>query len=81
MQPPRTVRWRSGTALGVNRIDSHWQVPLADVYVDDELVRAAHDAIASGWWSMGPRVSQFEQAFADYHAGRLGTIPAKEKTS
>jgi dTDP-4-amino-4,6-dideoxygalactose transaminase len=37
---------------------------LADPVVDDELVEAARDAVASGWWSMGPRVNAFEEAFA-----------------
>jgi dTDP-4-amino-4,6-dideoxygalactose transaminase len=43
-----------------------WRVPLADVRVDDELVAAVGEAVASGWWSMGPRVEAFEQAFADF---------------
>ncbi len=42
-----------------------WKVPLADVAVDDELLAVARDAVASGWWSMGPRVQAFEEAFAD----------------
>jgi dTDP-4-amino-4,6-dideoxygalactose transaminase len=41
-----------------------WEVPLADVLVDDEIVEAAREAVRSGWWSMGPRVGEFEQAFA-----------------
>jgi dTDP-4-amino-4,6-dideoxygalactose transaminase len=41
-----------------------WSVPLADVEVSPELVRAANEAITSGWWSMGPRVEEFERAFA-----------------
>ena len=43
-----------------------WKVPLADVAVDDELLKAAQEAVASGWWSMGPRVQVFEDAFADF---------------
>jgi dTDP-4-amino-4,6-dideoxygalactose transaminase len=41
-------------------------VPLADPVVDDELVEAARDAVGSGWWSMGPRVNAFEDAFAEF---------------
>ena len=41
-------------------------MPLSDLVVDDELVAAARDTVASGWWSMGPRVQAFEQAFADF---------------
>jgi len=43
---------------------ANWQIPLADITVDDELRRAADEAVASGWWSMGPRVSELEEAFA-----------------
>jgi dTDP-4-amino-4,6-dideoxygalactose transaminase len=42
-----------------------WVVPLSDLVVDETLLAAAHDAVASGWWSMGPRVAEFEQAFAE----------------
>jgi dTDP-4-amino-4,6-dideoxygalactose transaminase len=45
--------------------DTRWQVPLSDVATDDELVRAASDTVQSGWWSMGPRVAEFEQAFGE----------------
>ena len=41
-----------------------WSVPLSDIAVDDAIVRAASAAIASGWWSTGPRVAEFERAFA-----------------
>jgi dTDP-4-amino-4,6-dideoxygalactose transaminase len=41
-----------------------WAVPLSDLEIDDELLSAVHDAVASGWWSMGPRVAELEQAFA-----------------
>jgi dTDP-4-amino-4,6-dideoxygalactose transaminase len=44
---------------------SRWLVPLSDLDVDDELVAAAEEAVRSGWWSMGARVAEFEQAFAE----------------
>jgi dTDP-4-amino-4,6-dideoxygalactose transaminase len=50
--------------------DGPWHVPLADVATDDELVRAAAEAVASGWWSMGPRVAEFERAFAAFCESR-----------
>ena len=43
-----------------------WQVPLADVAVDDELVQAVLEVVRSGWWSMGPRVEEFEKAFSNF---------------
>jgi dTDP-4-amino-4,6-dideoxygalactose transaminase len=42
-----------------------WTVPLSDVLVDDEIEQAVADVVRSGWWSMGPRVAEFERAFAD----------------
>jgi dTDP-4-amino-4,6-dideoxygalactose transaminase len=42
------------------------QVSLSDVLVDDALLVAANDAVASGWWSMGPRVAAFEREFAEF---------------
>ena len=50
--------------------DSRWQVPLSDVVVDDELAAAVSDTLASGWWSMGPRVAEFEAAFAELCGAR-----------
>jgi dTDP-4-amino-4,6-dideoxygalactose transaminase len=43
----------------------HWSVPLADVTVRPELSDAAAEVVASGWWSMGPKVAEFEAAFAE----------------
>jgi dTDP-4-amino-4,6-dideoxygalactose transaminase len=47
-----------------------WSVPLADVRVDDELRRAVEETVSSGWWSMGPRVQEFERAFAAFVGAR-----------
>src|SRR4051812_17285744 len=46
--------------------ETRWHVPLSDVTVDDELVEAVLAVIRSGWWSMGPRVEEFESEFADF---------------
>ena len=48
------------------RADPRRSVPLSDIAVDDELVAAAGRALASGWWSTGPRVAEFEAAFARF---------------
>jgi dTDP-4-amino-4,6-dideoxygalactose transaminase len=40
-------------------------IPLSDVAVDEEMLDAVGEVVASGWWSMGPRVAEFEQAFAE----------------
>jgi dTDP-4-amino-4,6-dideoxygalactose transaminase len=41
-------------------------VPLVDVDVDQGLLEAANDVLASGWWSMGSKVDEFETAFAGF---------------
>lgn len=41
-----------------------WMVPLADVLVDEELRSVVDEVVDSGWWSMGPKVGEFEAAFA-----------------
>src|SRR5512144_819858 len=46
--------------------ERRWQVPLADVAVGDDLVDDVLGVVRSGWWSMGPRVEEFEQAFAEF---------------
>jgi dTDP-4-amino-4,6-dideoxygalactose transaminase len=43
-----------------------WEVPLADVLVDDELEAAALETFRSGWWSMGPRVEELEAEFGRF---------------
>jgi dTDP-4-amino-4,6-dideoxygalactose transaminase len=39
---------------------------LSDLLVDEEIVAAAQRTLESGWWSMGPRVAEFEEAFAAF---------------
>lgn len=44
-----------------------WRVPLSDLVIDDDdVLRAVHKAVSSGWWSMGPRVHEFEAKFAAF---------------
>jgi dTDP-4-amino-4,6-dideoxygalactose transaminase len=45
-------------------VSGTWRVPLSDVLVDDELLEAARETLASGWWSMGPRVADLEARFS-----------------
>ena len=56
------------------------RVPLADVHVDEALLDAAAEAISSGWWSMGPRVEAFEQAFAE-HVGSANAFAVANGTA
>ena len=47
--------------------EAAWRVPLSDLQVDEELLSVGRDVLASGWWSMGPRVADFEAQFADFN--------------
>jgi dTDP-4-amino-4,6-dideoxygalactose transaminase len=46
--------------------ESGWLVPLSDVLVHENLRSAVQEAVDSGWWSMGPRVEEFERAFGGF---------------
>src|SRR5215210_8463448 len=50
--------------------DQPWKVPLADVTLRPELSDAVAAVVASGWWSMGPKVAEFEGAFGEALAAR-----------
>jgi len=41
-------------------------IPVMRPYLGDEEARAAADAVRSGWVAQGPRVAEFERAFASY---------------
>jgi dTDP-4-amino-4,6-dideoxygalactose transaminase len=50
--------------------ESTWTIPLSDLAVGEDIVTAVEEAVASGWWSMGPRVIEFERAFAEFCGAR-----------
>jgi dTDP-4-amino-4,6-dideoxygalactose transaminase len=43
-----------------------WLVPLSDVEIDEEIEAAVQAVVRSGWWSMGPKVAEFEHEFARF---------------
>jgi dTDP-4-amino-4,6-dideoxygalactose transaminase len=45
---------------------SEWQVPLTDIEVPEQDVRAVLDCLESGWLTMGPRTNAFEQELAQF---------------
>ena len=47
-----------------------WRVPLADVEMTDADIDAIAATYRSGWLSMGPRIAEFEAAFAEYAGAR-----------
>jgi dTDP-4-amino-4,6-dideoxygalactose transaminase len=57
------------TSLAVDRgtsVTGPWAIPLSDVAVDDAIADAVDEVLRSGWWSMGPKVAEFERAFGDF---------------
>jgi len=65
---PKAPPLRAGGATD-RTLGQPWLVPLSNVSPDAALQRAAADAVASGWWSAGPRVAEFEHRFADMCGG------------
>jgi dTDP-4-amino-4,6-dideoxygalactose transaminase len=45
---------------------TNWKVPLADIDLDEEDIRAVVDVVRSKWLSMGPVTAEFERRFADF---------------
>jgi dTDP-4-amino-4,6-dideoxygalactose transaminase len=62
----RADRAAASRADGVRPPEQGWLVPLSDVRIDEEIERAALEAVRSGWWSMGPRVAELEREFAAF---------------
>ncbi|MBN1605216.1 MAG: DegT/DnrJ/EryC1/StrS family aminotransferase [Polyangiaceae bacterium] len=48
------------------------QIPIARPYIGEEEKRAVVEVLESGQLSQGPRVAEFEQAFAAYQGARFG---------
>lgn len=45
---------------------SDWRVPLTDIAMPEEDVRAVMACLESGWLTMGPRTAEFERALSGY---------------
>jgi dTDP-4-amino-4,6-dideoxygalactose transaminase len=55
---------------------SDWIVPLADVRLSEADVQAVAAVYRGGWLSQGPRVAEFERAFADFTGARAAVAVA-----
>jgi dTDP-4-amino-4,6-dideoxygalactose transaminase len=53
-----------------------WIVPLADVRLSEDDVQAVASVYRAGWLSQGPRVAEFERAFADFTGARTAIAVA-----
>jgi dTDP-4-amino-4,6-dideoxygalactose transaminase len=61
-------------------VQPKWRVPLSDVLVDEEVLSAVREVVSSGWWSMGPTVEEFEEAFVE-HSGCRHAIAVSSGTA
>ncbi|MCW3033782.1 MAG: hypothetical protein QOK19_36 [Solirubrobacteraceae bacterium] len=52
--------------MKATEVIGEWQVPLTDIQVSEEDVRAVLDCLESGWLTMGPRTAAFEQALSEF---------------
>lgn len=41
-------------------------LPLAKPYITDDELRVANEVLKSGWWTTGPKVTEFETALCEY---------------
>ncbi|MDP2076976.1 MAG: DegT/DnrJ/EryC1/StrS family aminotransferase [Sulfuricurvum sp.] len=41
-------------------------LPLAKPYISEDELAAANEVLKSGWWTTGPKVTEFETALSDY---------------
>lgn len=57
------------------------QVPIAKPFLGDEEKAAALEALNSGQLSQGPRVAEFEKAFAAYHGAKHGVATSNGTTA
>jgi dTDP-4-amino-4,6-dideoxygalactose transaminase len=56
------------------------EVPLFDLRLDEQDVQAVMDVLRSGWLTMGPRIAEFERAFAQ-HLGTKHAIAVSSCTA
>jgi dTDP-4-amino-4,6-dideoxygalactose transaminase len=59
---------------------SDWRMPLTDIQVPEQDVRAVLDCLESGWLTMGPRIQQFESALAQ-HVGTPHAVTVSSGTA
>ncbi len=57
------------------------QIPIAKPYIGDEEKQAVMAVMDSGQLSQGPKVAEFERAFADYHGAKHGVATSNGTTA
>ena len=55
-------------------------IPVFDLRIEQEDLDAVEATLRSGWWTMGPRVEEFEERFAE-HLGRRHVIATSSCTT
>jgi len=62
----RHVRASSSRTLRISVSDVEPQIPLFDLHLSDADIEAVTATLRSGWLTMGPRIEELEQAFAEH---------------
>src|SRR6185503_8208460 len=69
-----------GRTRGERAIATSPDIPLFDLRLEEDDLQAVREALESGWLTMGPRIQEFEQAYAEFlgcsHAIALSSCTA-----
>ena len=63
---PRPRRAPSVEALNEEIAAAAPSIPVFDLRIEQEDLDAVEETLRSGWWTMGPRVEEFERRFAEH---------------
>ncbi len=69
MTPPQQIKTETGAdpeALNEEIAAAAPSIPVFDLRIEQEDLDAVEETLRSGWWTMGPRVEEFERRFADH---------------
>ncbi len=69
MTPPQQTKTETGAdpeTLNEEIAAAAPSIPVFDLRIEQEDLDAVEETLRSGWWTMGPRVEEFERRFADH---------------
>ena len=62
----KTIQKKNGNKIGEKQMDIRENMlPVLGPKGGEEEIEALRDVIESGWWGKGPKVSEFEEKFAE----------------
>ena len=71
MTPPQQIKTETETGADPETLNEEIaaaapSIPVFDLRIEQEDLDAVEETLRSGWWTMGPRVEEFERRFADH---------------